>query len=158
MGADGRVIAIFLAPARGAPVEARDEVTAVAGRGIEGDRNFFGGTDGHDPADEITLIAAEGLARARADHGLELDPGEHRRQVLVEGVDLPALIGGSVRVGGVEVAVIADNPGCRYLQDMTGKPVLRGLRRHGGVRGRIVTGGPVRVGDPVSATPATPDP
>jgi MOSC domain-containing protein YiiM len=151
---DGRVTDIFLAAAHGAPTEARDAVTAVAGRGLEGDRNFYAHGDGHDPADEITLIAAEGLARARADHGLELAPGEHRRQVVVEGVDLLALLGATVRVGEIDVEVIADNPGCRYLQDLTGKPMLRGLRRNGGVRGRIVTGGRVRVGDPVTAATA----
>jgi MOSC domain-containing protein YiiM len=145
----GQVTGIFIAAAKGAPIQARGEVQAVAGRGLEGDRNFYGEADGHDPADEITLIAVEGLAQARTDHDLELDPGEHRRQVVVEGVDLLALVGRTVRVGEVEVAVIADNPGCRYLQDLVGKPVLRGLRRHGGVRGEIVTGGVLRVGDPV---------
>jgi MOSC domain-containing protein YiiM len=146
---DGQVAGIFIAAARGAPIQPLDEVKAVAGRGLEGDRNFYGDGDGHDPADEITLIAAEGLEQARTDHGLELDPGEHRRQVVVEGVDLLALVGKRVRVGEVEVAVIADNPGCRHLQNMTGKAVLRGLRRHGGVRGEILTGGLLRVGDPV---------
>lgn len=147
----GRIEGVFIAAAHGAPVEARDEVTAVAGRGLEGDRNFYGEADGHDPADEITLIAAEGLERARTEHGLELVPGEHRRQVVVTGVDLLALVGRTVRVGEVEVAVVADNPGCRYLQDMVGKPVLRGLRRNGGVRGEIVRGGVLRPGDPVTA-------
>ena len=147
----GRVAAIFIAAASGEPTEARDEAKAVAGRGLEGDRNFYGDADGHDPADEITLIAAEGLERARTEHGLDLDPGEHRRQVVVEGVDLLALVGGTVQVGEVEVAVVADNPGCRDLQDLVGKPVRRGLRRDGGVRGQIVTGGIVRVGDPVKA-------
>jgi MOSC domain-containing protein YiiM len=147
----GRVTGIFIAAGSGEPIATRSEVKAVAGRGLEGDRNFYGDADGHDPADEITLIAAEGLERALAEHGLDLDPGEHRRQVVVEGVDLLALVGGTVRVGEVEVAVVADNPGCGYLQDLVGKPVLRGLRRHGGVRGQIVTGGILRVGDPVEA-------
>jgi MOSC domain-containing protein YiiM len=147
----GQVAGIFIAAASGGPVEARGEVRAVAGRGLEGDRNFYDETDGHDPADEITLIATEGLERARAEHRLDLVPGEHRRQVVVEGVDLLALVGRTVRVGEVEVAVVADNPGCRHLQDMVGKPVLRGLRRHGGVRGEIVTGGMLHVGDPVEA-------
>jgi MOSC domain-containing protein YiiM len=153
----GTVAGIFIAAATTEPVVARDEVTAVAGRGLAGDRHFHGGDDDadHDPADEITLIAAEGLEKARIDHGLELDPGEHRRNVVVEGVDLLALVGRTVRVGGAEVAVLEDNPGCRTLQNLVGKPVLRGLRRHGGVRGQIVTGGVIRVGDAVA--PADPD-
>jgi MOSC domain-containing protein YiiM len=149
----GTVAGIFIAAASGEPIVARDEVKAVAGRGLEGDRNFHAGDDdaGHDPADEITLIEAEGLDRARAEHGLDLAPGEHRRNVVVEGLDLLALVGRTVQVGQAEVVVLADNPGCRHLQDLLGKPVLRGLRRHGGVRGQIVTGGLIRVGDPVTA-------
>jgi MOSC domain-containing protein YiiM len=145
----GQVAGIFIAAASGAPIQPLDEVKAVAGRGLTGDRNFYGEGDGHDPADEITLIAAEGLERARTDHGLDLAPGEHRRQVVVEGVDLLALVGRTVRVGEVEVAVLADNPGCRHLQNLVGKPVLRGLRRHGGVRGEILRSGVLRVGDAV---------
>lgn len=143
------VVGIFTAVAEGAAVVARDEVQAVAGRGLEGDRFFASNAGEHDPADEITLIAAEGLDQARAEHGLDLAPGEHRRNVVVEGLDLLALVGQTIRVGEVEVAVMADNPPCKHLQELTGKPVLRQLQGKGGVRGSIVTGGVVRVGDPV---------
>jgi MOSC domain-containing protein YiiM len=150
----GQVVGIFLATARSEPMVACDEVKAVAGRGLEGDRNFDAGGDAtvHDPFEEITLIAAEGLERARVEHGLDLAPGEHRRNVVVEGLDLVALVGSTVRVGEAAVAVLADNPGCRHLQDLVGKPVLRALRRNGGVRGQIVTGGVIRVGDAVTTT------
>ena len=43
--------------------------------------------------------------------------------------------------------MIEDNPPCRYLQDLTGRPVVTGLRGKGGVRGRIAAGGVIRVGD-----------
>jgi MOSC domain-containing protein YiiM len=145
----GTIIGIFTASAEGAPVVSRDEVQAVAGRGLEGDRYFDSNAGQHEPEDEITLITAEGLAAAEAEHGLGLAPGEHRRNIVVEGVDLLALVGRTVQVGGAEVEVIADNPSCKYLQELTGKPVLRALRHTGGVRGAIVTGGLVRVGDPV---------
>jgi MOSC domain-containing protein YiiM len=145
----GTVVGIFTAAATGDPTVPRDEVRAVAGRGLEGDRYFDSNAGEHDPADEVTLIEAEGLAQARADHGLDLDPGEHRRNIVVEGLDLLSLVGQTIQVGEAEVTVMADNPPCRYLQDMVGKPVLRHLRHKGGVRGQIATGGLVRVGDPV---------
>ena len=147
----GTIVGIFTASAEGAPVASRDEARAVAGRGIEGDRFFNSNAGEHDPADEITLIEAEGLEQARAEHGLDLAPGEHRRNVVVEGLDLLELLGRTVRVGEVEVTLVADNPACRHLQDLVGKPVLRHLRRKGGVRGSIVTGGVLRVGDTVHA-------
>jgi MOSC domain-containing protein YiiM len=145
----GTIVGIFTAEAEGAPVVSRDEVQAVAGRGLEGDRYFDSNAGAHEPEDEITLITAEGLAAAEAEHSLGLVPGEHRRNIVVEGLDLLALVGRTVRVGDAEVEVIADNPSCKYLQELTGKPVLRALRHTGGVRGAIVTGGTVRIGDPV---------
>jgi MOSC domain-containing protein YiiM len=147
----GTVVGIFTAAAEGAPTVARHEVTAVAQRGLEGDRYFEANTGTHDPADEITLITAEALRRASTEHGVELDPGEHRRNIVVDGVDLLALVGRTVQVGGVSVEVMADNPPCRYLRDLTGKPVVTALRGGGGVRGRITTGGVIRTGDGVAA-------
>ena len=51
----GSVVSIFLAEAEGAATLAVDEVKAVAGAGIEGDRTFRPGGD-QLPQDEITLI------------------------------------------------------------------------------------------------------
>jgi len=147
----GRVTGIFTASAEGAATSPLDEVRAVAGRGLEGDRYFDANQGQHDPADEITLIEAAGLRRAKADFGVDLDAGQHRRNVVIDGLDLLDLVGRTVRVGEVEVEVIADNPPCKYLQNLTGLPVLRALHRKGGVRGRIATGGLIRVGDPAAA-------
>ncbi|MGH9119253.1 MAG: MOSC domain-containing protein [Acidimicrobiales bacterium] len=150
----GTVVAIFTAPAKGAPIVARDEVEAVAGRGLVGDRNFEATRGAHDPEDEITLIASEGLELARTERGLDLDPGEHRRNVVTTGLDLLALVDRTITVGEAEVEVMEDNPPCRYLQDLTGKPVVTGLHGEGGVRGRIVSDGVIRVGDPVTVVSA----
>ena len=98
----GTIVGIFVSSAEGAPTVSRDEVQATAGRGLEGDRYFDSNAGEHDPADEITLIEAEGLEQARAEHGLDLAPGEHRRNVVVEGLDLVELVGRTVRVGEVD--------------------------------------------------------
>jgi MOSC domain-containing protein YiiM len=140
-------------------VTPHQQVSAVAGRGLEGDRNFFGAGDQHDPADEITLIDAEGVRAAGVEHGVEFAPGEHRRNVEVTGLDLPALVGMTIRVGGVEVEVLEKNPPCKHLAELTGKPVLKILRHQGGVRGRILTTGTIRTGDTVTPpVPTTPTP
>ncbi|MGH9209983.1 MAG: MOSC domain-containing protein [Acidimicrobiales bacterium] len=145
----GTVVGIFTAPEEGAATVAVDEVVAVKGRGLQGDRYFDVNQGDHDPGDEITLIDADGLRVARTEHGVALDPGEHRRNVVVEGLDLVELVGQVIQVGEIEVEVLADNPPCKYLQTLTGKPVLRALQRKGGVRGRIAKGGTIRLGDPI---------
>jgi MOSC domain-containing protein YiiM len=147
----GSVIGIFTAGVRGGAIAARREVHAVAGRGLEGDRNFTGDGDEPDPTEEITLIEAEALRRAAAEHGVDLEPGEHRRNVVVDGLALLPLVGQKIHVGQAEVEVLEDNPPCGYLQRLTGKPVVTALQGMGGVRGRIVTSGLIRIGDPVQA-------
>ncbi|MGH9167546.1 MAG: MOSC domain-containing protein [Acidimicrobiia bacterium] len=142
---DGTVVGIFIAPEEAAPVVSLERVQAVAGRGLEGDRYYH--RDGAGPAQEITLIEAERLEAAGRDQGLDLAPGEHRRNIVTSGVELETLLGTRFTVGDAEVEAIRQNPPCRYLQDLTGKSVLEGLRNGGGVRGRIVTSGEIRLGD-----------
>ena len=146
----GRVVGIYTAGVESGPVTARDAVQAVAGRGLEGDRYFDLNAGEHEAADEITLIDAVAVREAGEAHGIEFAPGEHRRNVEIEGVDLPSLVGSTIRVGEVEVEVIADNPPCKHLAELTGKPVVKVLRRRGGVRGRIVTSGTIHPGDAVT--------
>jgi len=146
----GTVVGIFTATGKGEGIVARDEVVAVAGRGLEGDRYYESNHGDHDPAKEITLIELEGLRVAADEHDVTLDPGEHRRNVVVEGLGLVGLVGETITVGGAEVEVVADNPPCKYLQTLIGKPVVLALRRKGGVRGRIAKGGTIRLGDPVA--------
>jgi MOSC domain-containing protein YiiM len=146
----GRVVGIFTAPEEGAPVRSHEAVRAVPGRGLEGDRYFHLAADDPDPSKEITLIASEGLERARAEHGLDLEPGEHRRNIVTEGVELLELIGQEVALGEVRVMPLEDNPPCRQLQEWAGKPLLKPLIRRGGVRGQILTEGTIRVGDEIA--------
>lgn len=144
---EGRVVAIYIAPREGAPVEPRQAVRAVPGRGLEGDRYFDRAQ--RKAGQDITVIAAEDLAAASAEHGLDLGPGDHRRNVIVEGVDLCAAVGGRLRLGEVEVEVVKLNQPCRYLQELAGKPVLKALIDRAGIRGNILTQGTIAVGDAV---------
>jgi MOSC domain-containing protein YiiM len=153
---DGRVVGIFTAPGEGEPTVARTEVRAVAGRGLEGDRYFETNEGDHDPSHEITLIEAGGLRRARDTFGADLGAGQHRRNVVVDGLDLVELVGRTITVGEAEVELVRDNPPCKYLQELTGLPVLRALQGKGGVRGRITSGGAIKVGDPVAVVAAPP--
>ena len=69
------------------PVES---VTAVAGKGLVGDRHF---TDNPGPGNALTLIEAEVL------EDVGLTGAQSRRQVVVRGVRLGDLIGKRFRVG-----------------------------------------------------------
>jgi MOSC domain-containing protein YiiM len=147
---EGRVVGIYIGPEPEKPMEAVREVVAVAGRGLEGDRYFQPADDG-EPDREITLIESEAIGAAAAESGVDIRSGDARRNIVTEGVRLDELVGKTFALGEVEVEVIEPNPPCSHLQKLAGKPLLRPLARRGGVRGRIVRGGVLRTGDPVSA-------
>jgi MOSC domain-containing protein YiiM len=146
----GSVVSIFLAEAEGAATFAVDEVKAVAGAGIEGDRTFRPGGD-QLPQDEITLIEQEAIAGLARESGIELEPGEHRRNLVTVGVPLNDLVGEEFQVGPVRLLGIALREPCKYLENLTGRPgLLRGLIHRGGLGAQILKGGTIRVGDPVT--------
>jgi MOSC domain-containing protein YiiM len=145
----GRLEAIFLAGARGAPRIAVQRVRAVAGEGLEGDRYFAkdrlaGG------ARQVTLIEAEAVEAARAAGGA-LSPGEARRNLVTRGVDLNALVGRSFRVGGVTLRGIELCHPCSRLARLTYRAVERDLHQRGGLRAAVLEEGEMAVGDRVEA-------
>ena len=145
----GTVESIHVAAERREMPDAHERVTAVAGRGIEGDYHF----EPHAPGDgkDLTLIAAEELERLADEHGIRLAPGESRRQVTTRGIDLNALVGKRFRVGGVEAVGGELCEPCMVLARLTGEfGVLRGLAHRGGLRADVVSSGEIGVGDPVA--------
>ena len=148
----GRVEAIHIAAAAGAPVTAVDRVRAIAGVGLEGDRYAAsGGTWSPDPKvnRDITLIEAEVIEDLAATDGIQLAPGESRRNVTTRGIHLNDLVGRRFRVGNVECEGTRLCEPCQYLTDLVGKPILQPLVHRAGLRARILGDGEIAVGDPI---------
>jgi MOSC domain-containing protein YiiM len=116
-------------------------VSAVAGKGLEGDRHFA--PDGARPGGALTLIEAEAV------EAVGLAPGESRRQVTVRGVDLNALVGKRFRIGDVECYGVELCEPCLHLQSMTRPGIIDELLHHAGINADILTDGTISVGDPV---------
>jgi MOSC domain-containing protein YiiM len=148
----GVVEAIHITTAGGAPMQSLERVRAIAGVGLEGDRYATGlGHYSHDPKvdRDITLIEAEEIAALAAGAGIELAPGETRRNVTTREIRLNDLVGRRFRVGAVECVGTRLCEPCQYLTDLLGKPVLGPLVHRAGLRARIVTGGELSVGDAI---------
>ena len=154
MHADPRVEAIFVTDLADHPMQAVDQAVAIAGRGLAGDRYELGvGTYSRKPGPDrhVTLIAAEALEALAAD-GWELAPGEHRRNVVVRGVDLASLDGREFRVGEVRLRSIRPCPPCGNLERVTGRPGLReAFEGKSGIRVEILSDGTIRIGDTVQS-------
>jgi MOSC domain-containing protein YiiM len=152
---EGSVVAVFLtAEGGGEPVET-PEVSAVAGRGLEGDRYFAGtGTfmkegDPPDPRQEITLIESEAIEAAAGDEHVELELGASRRNVVTRGVPLNHLVGREFAVGEVRLRGLKLCEPCAYLESKAMPGVRRAFAHRGGLRAQILQSGTLRKGDPV---------
>jgi MOSC domain-containing protein YiiM len=147
----GKLVAIYTTPDAGAPMESHDEVAAVAGAGLAGDRYTAGAGTFSDRAGEgreVTLIAREGIDAAN-DEGVTIEPHETRRNLVTEGIDLDALVGRTFAVGEVVLRGVRDCPPCKYLEQVTRPGVRVALERRGGLRADIVQPGVIRVGDKI---------
>jgi MOSC domain-containing protein YiiM len=154
---EGRIVGIYVAPAEGVPMEARDEVRAIAGKGLEGDRyaaeaGKYSGTRIEDAKRAVTLIEREAVLGAASEYDVEISEGETRRNLVTEGVPLNHLVGKEFRVGAVRLRGFDLSEPCAYLEEQTRPGVRRALIHRGGLRAEVLDDGSIRVGDPV--TPA----
>jgi MOSC domain-containing protein len=145
----GTVQAIYVAPEAGTPAQALENVRALAGRGLEGDRHVAGtGTFPSDmPGSAVTLIEAE-VCESFAP---PLEPDEHRRNVVTRGIDLNALVGHEFLLGAVRCRGMRLCEPCTVIDRYASRPVLRPLVHRGGLRADILEDGTFAVGDGVSA-------
>src|SRR5438093_11560249 len=123
----GSVASIFLAEAAGAEPKPVDAVAAVPGRGLEGDRYFAG--DGtffkeRNEGQDLTLIEAEAIEGLASECGIELRPGESRRNVVTRGIGLNELVGRRFAVGDVECRGRRLCDPCSHLEQLTHPGVL----------------------------------
>jgi MOSC domain-containing protein YiiM len=151
----GEVVGLFIASGEGLPMQARPEVIAEAGRGLVGDRYYDdAGTfsTGGDKS-EITFIEAESLEALKSESNIVFGADENRRNIVTRGVPLNHLVGQTFSVGSTVIEGQCLAEPCGYLEKLTGKKVRAALIHRGGLRAKIIRGGPIRVGDSIS--PAT---
>ena len=144
----GLVEALVLAPAAEAPVVLVDEAVAIVGRGLEGDRYADGtGTFASGrPGSALTLIDAAVLDSFDG----ELD---HRRNVVVRGTDLNALVGHEFTLGEARCRGRRLCEPCAHLDRLNGGGTLRPLVHRGGLRADVIRDGTIRVGDRLTPAP-----
>ena len=149
----GVVEHIHLAETTGAPIYAVSSVEAVAGEGLVGDRTYGQATAKGRAGEglDLTLVEAEMVEALLTDAGIELAPGEVRRQLTTRGVALNDLVGRQFRVGQVVLRGVRSCDPCALLERRT-RPGARAVLEHrAGVRADVVTGGTIRTNDAVAA-------
>ncbi|MEY4940260.1 MAG: hypothetical protein RIQ93_1995 [Verrucomicrobiota bacterium] len=115
-----------------------------AGWGIEGDR-FFGYRPGY--KGQVTFFAWETYEAIKTEFRVaQLSAGAFRRNIVVEGLDLNALIGWRFALGGVEFEGMVEARPCDWMNAAVAPGAEQSLRGRGGLRAKVLTDGELAVG------------
>lgn len=153
------IVSIYTSEETAALVRSHESIEAIAGVGLAGDRYATGkGYYSGDPVWDahLTLIAEEPFTALAAEHNVEIDPQILRRNLVTRGIDLDALIDRDFQIG--EQAVFRGWkawPPCSHIVGLTGRrEIFQYLAKQSGIGVDVVTGGIIRVGDPIRILPA----
>ena len=155
MIATGIVVALFTVDRRAAPMKKVEELYALAGRGIEGDRYFLGtGTysKSPEPGRQVTLIKSEVLESLKNKLEINVKPEESRRNILTQGIEINDLIGTEFYVGTVRLRAHRITQPCLYLEKLLDQPGLyKELWDKGGISCEILSDGVIKERDIITA-------
>ncbi len=131
-------------PAGTHPILEVTRVRCLAGRGIEGDRFFDHKAD---YKGQLTLFSAETFDALRRElPAPDALPAALRRNVLVEGLDLPGLVGRTFELQGLQLVGTEECRPCYWMDTAIGPGAEAWLKGRGGLRCRILTNGELTVG------------
>ncbi len=154
----GKVVHTQLASEGGAPMVVMSELTAITGKGIEGDRYFKGiGFFSHNkgPHRQVTLFESEVLETLKRDHNKVLMPTECRMNLITKGVPLSHLVGQTFLAGEVTLRGVKLNEPCQHLEDVVDESIILCLVHRCGLFAEVLEGGKIRPGDTVQSAEAT---
>lgn len=150
---NGKVVTICVCATSGGHMQSVQQVNALAGLGLEGDRYASGeGSFNRDRAGhrQVTLINARFFAGTGFEHE------DSRRNIVTEGVELMWLIGREFKIGEATFRGLKYCDPCNRPGNLSGKGELSfrdAFHDRGGLVAEIITGGIIRVGDSVIPPP-----
>ncbi len=149
----GRVASIHLHPAAGGqPLTSVTSINVIEEKGIEGNPRYFGrrGRNGGPSKRQVTLIEREQISEHAAALGLQtVVPGQVRSNIETEGIDLVALMGQNVQIGGAVLHFGEPRTPCQKMDAICSG--LRALMENGkqGVIAQVIVSGSINVGDAI---------
>lgn len=99
---------------------------------------------------QVTFLDTAQWQEVLAELGVDLPWHTRRANVLIEGVDLPTSVGRRLQIGACRFAIGGETTPCPRMDEL--QPGLRSIlvpSMRGGVWGKVLQGGELRVGDSV---------
>ena len=142
----GHVTWLGIRPERRADIIVASSVELEPGLGIVGDRY-----QRRDGGRQVTLIGAENLHAIADFLGLDepVAPGLVRRNIVVAGLNLLALMDQRFRLGAALLETSGECHPCSRMEEVLGVGGYNAMRGQGGITARVLEGGRVALGDPV---------
>ncbi|HED09406.1 MAG TPA: MOSC domain-containing protein [Caldithrix abyssi] len=137
------VKAIWIKTARRGAMKASSRVRCITDAGLEGNANQGGKR-------QITIIEEENWQAMMDELGADLAPWQRRANVMVSGFPLKESKGRVLQLGEISIRIEGETRPCERMDE-----ALPGLREamkpewRGGVYGRILNDGTIKVGDTV---------
>ncbi|HXV62080.1 MAG TPA: MOSC domain-containing protein [Vicinamibacteria bacterium] len=142
----GKLERIWIKRSKRGPMDERNEVRLLKGRGIAENANQGGKR-------QVTILGLEGWQSALSEIGAdnEVSPRERRANLLVSGVDLRESRGRVLRIGAVRLRVYGETRPCEQMDGA--RPGLRSALQadwRGGCFGEVLDDGTIAIGDEVA--------
>jgi len=131
-----------------------DSIQAVNGKGLEGDRYFYGQGTFNKPqlsqhVREISILPYETLKECNVRLDASLDFLDLRRNLVIENFDIAQLQGKVFTIGTAQFRIVRTCPPCRYLSRLLDVDIMKGLKYIGGYRASIIQSGIISVNDEI---------
>ncbi len=136
------------------PLHYIDNVQAVKGKGLEGDRYYYGQGTFNKPqlsqdVREISILPYETLSECNSRLESALDFLDLRRNLIIKDFDVSLLKDKVFTIGTAKFRIVRTCPPCRYLSRLLDQDMMRGLKYIGGYRAIIVESGVISLGDEI---------
>ena len=164
----GKLESIYLRPARGVACIQANEVLAITGIGLQGDRTAIGKSQNSTAQKfsnrQVTLIQAEHIEVIAKLLGRPVDAALLRRNLVVSGINLLAAKSlfrdqtMQLKIGEVVLEITGPCEPCSKMEFALGHGAYNVMRGHGGVTAKVIQGGKLSLGNLVTCRVAEPSP
>lgn len=140
----GEVTWIGIRPKKRGNVQAVNQVTVTAKKGLEGDHYSSEGGKR-----QVTFIQAEHLVTVAAILQKEVTPEDLRRNIVVKGINLLALKDQQFQIDDCIFETTGNCHPCSRMETNLGAGGYNAMRGHGGITAKVLQGGTIKIGSSV---------